>query len=395
MGLFEKIFGNRPKEKILNEQQFKMLTTYQPKFYNWTGSIYENELIRSAIDARARHISKLKIEIHGSAKPSLKAKLLKAPNEWQTWSQFFYRASTILDMHNNCFIVPVVDNYGETTGYFTVLPTSCDIVEWPKESGKLWLRYRFHDGKVGAVEFDRCAILTKYQYKNDIFGESNRALDKTMDLINIQNQGIEEAVKNSATYRFMARLNNFTKAEDLAKERKEFNENNFADEGGGLLLFPNTYADIKQIQTTPYVVDDAQMQAIKTNVYNYFSVNDKVMQGSAVGDDLDAFFNSVVEPFAIQFSEAMTKAMYTLTERGHGNELWASANRLQYMTTTAKIQMAQQLGDRGVMTINEIRELFNYPPIENGDVATIRGEYKPVTELVEGGNTDGQNDQEN
>lgn len=390
MGLFEKIFGERPQDKVINNAEYKLLTAYQPKFRTWAGSIYENELIRSAIDARARHISKLKVEIHGSAKPSLKNKLMKAPNEWQTWSQFFYRASTILDMLNNCFIVPILDRYGETTGYFTVVPSECDIVEYPKESGRLWLRYKFSNGKIGAVEFDRCAVLTKFQYRHDIFGETNRALDKTMDLITVQNQGIEEAVKNSASYRFMARLNNFTKISDLKKEKEEFNANNFADEGGGLLLFPNTYSDIKQIETNPYVVDSDQMNAIKSNVYNYFGVNEKILQGSAVGDDLDAFFNSAVEPFAIQFSEAMTKAMYTLAERSYGNELYASANRLQYMTTTAKIQMAQQLGDRGIMTINEIRELFNYPPVENGDIATIRGEYKPVDGLVEESDENGE-----
>ena len=63
----------------------------------------------------------------------------------------------------------------------------------------------------------------------------------------------------------------------------------------------------------------------------------------------------------------------------------ATANRLQYMTTTAKVNMAQQLLDRGVMSINEARELFNYPAVEGGDVRTIRGEYKNADD-VEGTN---------
>jgi hypothetical protein len=37
--------------------------------------------------------------------------------------------------------------------------------------------------------------------------------------------------------------------------------------------------------------------------------------------------------------------------------------------------------DRGVMSINEARELFNYPPVEGGDVRTIRGEYKSADEV--------------
>lgn len=52
--------------------------------------------------------------------------------------------------------------------------------------------------------------------------------------------------------------------------------------------------------------------------------------------------------------------------------------------------MAQQLLDRGVMSINEARELFNYTEVENGDVRFIRGEYVNTDDRVEetGGNED-------
>ena len=97
-----------------------------------------------------------------------------------------------------------------------------------------------------------------------------------MELINIQNQGIGEGVKSAATYRFMAQLANFSSTEDLKKERKRFTEENFSRDadGGGLLLFPNTYKDIRQIDVKPWVIDADQMKAIKDNVYQYFGVND-------------------------------------------------------------------------------------------------------------------------
>ena len=85
----------------------------------------------------------------------------------------------------------------------------------------------------------------------------------------------------------------------------------------------------------------------------------------------------------------MTKAIFSERERANGSMLWASANRLQYMTTTQKVNMAQQMLDRGVMSINEARELFNYAPVEGGDVRTIRGEYKNAgDEEMTGGSED-------
>ena len=123
------------------------------------------------------------------------------------------------------------------------------------------------------------------------------------------------------------------------------------------------------------------MAQITENVQNYFGVSKKVMQGEANSDELDAFFNSSVEPFAIALSEAMSRAIYTDRERSFGNHVYVNANRLQYMTQTSKVSLARELGDRGILTINEIRELFNYGPIDGGDVAYIRGEYKPVETL--------------
>ena len=388
MALFDKIFqpkkATESKKALQQGGIFATLKTYRPVFTDWKGEIYESELVRAAIDARARHISKLKVETFGTANPSLQAKLATGPNQWQVWSQFLYRTSTILDIHNTAFVVPVFDESMTITGYYTVLPDKAEIVEY---KGEPWIRYRFSHGQVAAVELRKCGVLTKFQYKDDFFGSTNAPLDEVMKLIAIQDEGIEAAVKNSAHYRFMAQANNFAKAEDLAKERIRFSQENFsADaEGGGLLLFPNTYTNIQQIKAQPFTVDADQMRMIDENVENYFGVNAKILRNEATGDELDAFYNGAIEPFQIQFSEVMTKAIFSERERSLGSHVMATANRLQYMTTTAKVNMAQQLLDRGVMSINEARELFNYPAVDGGDVRTIRGEYKNADD-VEGTN---------
>ena len=387
MGLLEKIF--RPAEAAKSDEAirdarkfFETLTAYAPVFTNWGGAIYESEIVRAAIDARARHISKLKVETVGTANPSLQRKLVQGPNQWQTWSQFLYRTSTILDVNNTAFIVPVFDDRMIVTGVFPVLPSMCSLVEY---DGEIWLRYQFSTGQTAAVEFKKCAVLTKHQYQSDFFGDTNAPLRETMQLIHIQNQGIEEGVKNAATFRFMATLNNFSSAKDLAEERKRFTETNLSteSEAGGFLLFPNTYKDIKQIDVKPYSVDAEQMKQIRENVFNYFGVSEGVLQNSAKNEDLEAFFDGAIEPFAIQISEAMTKMLFSERERANGSHLMANANRLQYMSTSQKVQMAKELGDRGAIMIDEIRELFNYSPLPDGagQVAPIRGEYKATDEL--------------
>ena len=218
--------------------------------------------------------------------------------------------------------------------------------------------------------------MTKFQYQDDFFGENNLALNPTMELINIQNQGIAEGVKSSATFRFMAKLNNFTKAEDLAKERKRFTRENLQGEGG-VLLFPNTYSDIQQIKSSPFVVDAEQMNTIRKNVFDYFGVNEDVLQNKTYGDAWSAFYEGAIEPFAIQFSDVVTKMLFTERERASGSFLMATANRLQYMSNAEKLNVSAQMADRGIMNRDEIRQIWNLPPLPDGQgqAYTIRGEY--------------------
>jgi len=395
MGLFDSIFTKKAQEKYLNSY-WKTMTAYTPAFRSWNGNLYENELVRSAVDARARHISKLQVEIKGAAKPLLKTKLTKSPNSFQTWGQFLYRVSTILDMHSTAFIVPIIDAHNETIGIFPVLPSECEILQ--TTNNVPWLRYKFMSGQTAAIELARCGVMTKYQYKDDIFGTANTALDDTMKLIDMQNQGITEAIKNSATYRFMAQANNFAKASDLAKERQRFSEENLSREssGGGLLLFPNSYTNIKQIESRPFTIDTEQMNLIQKNVFNYFGVNEDVLQNKTYGDTWSAFYEGCIEVFSIQLSDVLTKMLYTDIERSYGAEIIVTANRLQYMSNKDKLSMSSQMADRGIMSINEIRAMWNLAPVEGGDARTIRGEYYQLNEdgTTKGDQEDGTNEED-
>ena len=397
MSLFDKLFGKRPKPRGDFQGVFKLLDGYTPRFTSFSGGVYESELVRSAINVRATHMSKLQITTQGAAKPGLQTKLAHGPNSFQTWSQFLYRLSTLLDVHNTAFIVPVWDEYGQISGIYAPLPTSCELVQYGQDKTP-YIRYEFSWGERAAVELEYCGIMTKFQYRSDFFGETNRALMPTMELIHIQNQGIQEGVKSAATYRFMAQLSNFTKAEDLKKERQRFTEENFSRDakGGGLLLFPNTYTNVKQVEVKPWVVDADQAKAIRENVNFYFGVNDDVLTNKAYGDAWAAFYEGAIEPFAIQLSEVLTRMLFTFREQSQGNKVMATTNRIQYMTNADKLNVTQGFADRGLATIDELREIWNLPPLPDGlgKKIPIRGEYydlgdgEPITPANGGGDNE-------
>ena len=60
----------------------------------------------------------------------------------------------------------------------------------------------------------------------------------------------------------------------------------------------------------------------------------------------------------------------------------ATSNRLQYLSNADKLNVSSQLLDRGIFSINDVRDIWNLPPVENGDVRIVRGEYYSANEKL-------------
>ena len=378
MGVFETIF-KKPKADIKADGYFRMLNGYQPVFTSAPESIYEMELTRAAIHSFASFCSKLKPEISGSARRDLERVLQFRPNPFMDTSKFLYRTATILSVQNTAFIVPVENEVGDLIGYYPVMPSRCEVLD---HNGKPYLRYTFTNGQRAAIEFERVGILTNFQYKDDFFGESNAAFRPTMELINMQNQGIINGVKNSASIRFLAKIANMIKPEDITKERERFTADNLSpDNQSGMVIYDAKFADVKPIESKAFVVNAAQMQQINENVFDYFGTNVHILQNDYTEDQWNAYYEGKIEPFAIQLSLVMSNMTYSVREQSFGNAIYFTANRLQYASNKTKLEISTQLFDRGLINRNGVMDIWNMAHVENGDKYYIRKEYAEVSEL--------------
>lgn len=377
MGAFEKLLGKFKIKKLLGSY-FYMLDGYTPAFTTYDGGVYEMELTRACIHTFATHCSKLLPTVTGADTRGVQALLDGKPNPFMTSAQFLYKVATIYETQNTCFIVPILDDFDRLVGYYPVVPDSTELRE---KNGEPFLVYTFGSGEKAAIELSRVGVVSKYLYRNDLIGEDNSALAPTLQLLATQNQGIEEGIKNSASFRFMATVNNFSKGKDLANERKTWVKDNLGADSGGLALFPNTYTNVQQIQSAAKIVEPEQMQIIQNRVYTYFGTNEDVLLNKAVGDAWSAFYEGKIEPFAIQLSQAMTAMTYSQNQQTRKNAIVWSSNRLQYMTNGDKLQVSSQMFDRGVLSLNMIMDIWNLPHVEDGDKRYIRKEYIEITQL--------------
>jgi hypothetical protein len=384
MGLFEKLF-KKSQKNILPDGFFEMLTGYMPVWRSETEKLYEMELIRAAVHSFATYCSKLKPQVQGSAMKSLENTLQFRPNPFMDTTKFLYRLATILSVENTAFIVPLEDDGGAVVGFYPILPQFCEVVD---VRGMPYLRYTFSNGQRAAIEFDRVGVLTSHQYEDDFFGTDNAALRPTMQLIQTQNAGIVNAVKNSAAIRFLAKINNVIKDEDIEKERAKFTQQNLsADNKSGMIIYDNKYAELRQVDSKPFTATARQMEQISENVFRYFGTNAAILENRYNENEWNAYFEGKIEPFALQLSLVMSNMLFSPRELAHGNMVIFTANRLQYANNATKLSLSTQLFDRGLLNRNNIMELWGLPPVEGGDAYYIRKEYAKLEDLGKGENT--------
>jgi hypothetical protein len=77
----------------------------------------------------------------------------------------------------------------------------------------------------------------------------------------------------------------------------------------------------------------------------------------------------------------MTCMTYSHNEQKRGNAIVWSSNRLQYMTNADKLQVSSQMFDRGILSTNDVMNIWNLPRVPDGDKRYIRKEYTEISQL--------------
>ena len=380
MAIFKKL-EKRKKERILKDN-FKLLTGYSPIYTSYEGGLYEMGLTRSCIDKIATQCSKLNPT--GTINKNYKRLLTllqNKPNKIMTTQQFLYRLVTILCVENNAYIIPVYrDDFSELiVGFYPIRAEGSKIVT---DNNVDYLVYKIQN-ETYAIEYSRVGSLRRHQYKKEYLGENNSALSSTMDLIDIQEQGIKEGIKSSATIRFLARLGVIQNDDSIKAEQKRLKEEQLSVENnGGVLIFDNKYADIQKVDSKPFIVDKENMDLIKNNVFDYFHMSEEILQNTATEDQWNLFYEDVIEPLAIQISQVLTNMLINEKDIEKGMCITLESTKLQFVSNNTKLQVSQQLFDRGILCVNQVMDIWNLPHVsEEENKRYIRKEYAEINRL--------------
>ncbi len=390
--LFQKIFGAIRDRLTLTRLQ--MFNGYTPVFTPWSGNPYEADVVRSAVDAIARNAAKLKAKhirrVDGKVIPvggQIERILQVRPNPNMNAYDFLYKLVTTLMIDNNAFAYPLWDG----VNLIAVWPVNCNMAEFLEDaSGTVYVKFYFGTGQHVILPYSEVIHLRRHFYKNDMAGESNKPVNATLEAIHTTNEGLAQAVKTSANLRGIIKYQGILKESDIKANRDRFvNEYMTVQNTGGVAALDGK-ADYIELKNDPKMINAAQMKELRDAVYRYFGVNESIIMGKYTEEEWNAFYESTIEPLAVQMSLEFTSKLFTERELGFGNEIIFEANRLQYASVKTKLALREMV-DRGALTPNEWREAFNLAPVEGGDKPIRRLDTRPTEETDQSAEGDGDN----
>jgi HK97 family phage portal protein len=385
--LFDRIFGRTQAPTAVHS--LRMMNQFNPTF-TMMNDAYDSDVVRAAVDAIARNAAKLKAKhirrVNGSVMPTnsnIEYILSVRPNPFMDGYSFMYKVVTQLYLQNNSYIFIDWSDNGEVKGFY---PVNASQVEFVEAQGEVFVKFAFLGGQQVTLPYQQIIHLRRFFYKNDLYGENSaRALMPTLELIHTTNEGLVNAVKSSASLRGLLKFSAMMRPEDMKKQRDAFVTDYLDISNNGGVAATDSKAEYVPLTSDPKMIDAKQMEIIEDKVFKYFNVNAAIVKSDYSEQQWNAFYESVIEPIAIQLSLEFTSKVFTEREQGWGNEIIFEANRLQYASSQTKIQIIQTLMDRGLMSLNEAREIFNLSAIDGGDKrlvslnfvdASIQNEYQ-------------------
>lgn len=385
--LFSRIFGSDKSTTIpQTATEFKILDNNKAVFTTYKGDFENDPDIRACVDAIARNAAKMHprhIRNYAGKMENLKSNLYKLiakqPNELQNAYKFYYQIIYSLELYNNSYIYVQKDKDLKVTGLYPLSFSECKLYEY---EGKIWVKFKFGRSKERFVPYDNCIHLTKGDSKDGIFGGSIEPLKKVLSMKHILDEGIINAIRTTQSIKGVIKSSKaMLKPEDVKKMRDQFVQD-FISNGdksgiGGL----DATTEFTPVKIEPTIASAEQTKQIDEKVLKYFGINEKIITSSYSENEWNAFYESILEPIALQMSLEFTNKLFTPTEKGFGNEILFESNRLQYASNNTKIELVRYCGN--IMTINEQREVFNLSPIEGGDVFMIDQNHEINTEINE------------
>lgn len=364
--LFGMIFGTKKQTKI-TETQLQMLSNYNSQFTTLSNNTYDSKVARQCIDRIATHCAKLipkhiKDSISNQIKGDINFLLQNEPNPIMSTFDFIYRTISMLYTDSNAFVYIAKDKNGMITGFYPVLALNYDLLQ--DKTGNIYFQFKFVNGQVYTLPYIELIHLRLFYNQHDIFGTNNKILQTDLETAHTASEGIKNAIKTSNNLKGILKFtNSMLKEKDIKSSKDAFVKDflNLENESG--IAAVDGKAEFQEVNLKPITLDKEQLEQVNYNIFDYFGISEKIVRNNFNSIEWNAFFEGVIEPRAIQMSNAFTNKIFSYKARKDGHKIVFTANRLQYASLDSKINLIKVAGSYGLLTKDDGREILDMTPL--------------------------------
>ena len=375
MGIF-----TRKKKTAEPISEFHLLTGNKMPLVPFGSNISNSDVVKICVDRVASQCAKLKMRYvkkdengkQVEKQNDISYVLKYQPNELMTPFQFIYKSITFLMLHDNIFIYPKYDkNTYELQGIYPLNPILVDPMM--DTSNSLFLKFYFEDGSNYIIPYENVIHLKKFYGKDEVFGGNgytgdHEAILKTIKINDALLQGIEGAIYSSFQIRGLLKINGMLKEADKQKQIDEFNRMlEKAVKSDSSVIPMDSKAEYTPLQTDPKMIDAETLKFTQGKILDYFGVSPEIFSNNYDENTFNAFYESTIEPLAIQMGEAFSLGLLTQNQLKNGEEIIFFSERLQYASWNTKVGAIEKLMGLGIMSLNESRAILGLEPVEGGD----------------------------
>ena len=364
--LFNMIFGKKTKQA--EGSYLQVLSGYNP-VYTKTNNLYDSNIAKECINTIATHAAKM-LPRHVQKRDGITKKyngdinylLSVQPNAIMTTYDFLYKVTSMLYSENNAFIYIDKDNQGMIKGFFPLNPQNCILYE---NNGRIYVQFQFGDGNSYFTLYDNVIHLRRFYNNHDFYGENNDVLNKAIQTANVANEGIQNAIKTSTALKGVLKYSNaMMKPKDIKENRDQFvNDFIYNTRDGSGIASIDAKAEFQEINLKPVTLDKNQLDFVNSNIFDYFGISENIIKSNFTDEEWNAFYESVIEPLAIQMSNAFTTKIFSESSIKNGHQIIFDVNRIKYAKTETKISLLKETAILGLYTIDEAREILDLPAI--------------------------------
>jgi HK97 family phage portal protein len=384
LGLIDRILGK--KKNQTNTIVFELLNDEGEGFFTLGDKLFKSDIVRACIRPKARAIGKLKakhirennMECKVNPDPWIQ-NVLEEPNQFMSGQLLQEKLATQLDLNNNAFAYIKRNEYGYPAAVYPIPCTRIEVLE--NKQGEILLKFTFKTGKVVILPYDDIIHLRQDFNESDLFGDSPYdALFPLLEVVDTIDDTVVQTVSNSRVAKWLLNFNEVLGQEEMIKNADEFVNNYMQFTGQGVKAgISEPLYNIQQVSSNSYVPEAQRSFDAMRRIYSFFNTNEKIVQSTYNENEWNTYYESVIDPIAIQLNNEFTRKFFSQRERSVGNRIVFETSNLKFASLTTKLNLSVMV-DRASLTPNEWRSIMGLGPIMRGNTPIRTLNIAPIDE---------------